>query len=99
MLFADTPRTADEYERRLAGIRAHNRWVKDFCERFPDQRAGIGQIFLNDIDDALDDIRWISDNGLKGGMLLPNLPPIATGSHPFTTPSTTRSGGSARSAA
>ncbi len=74
VLFARPPTSAD-YERRLAGIRAHNRWIKDFCERFPAQRAGIGQIFLNDVDDAVDDINWIADNGLRGGMLLPNLPP------------------------
>jgi predicted TIM-barrel fold metal-dependent hydrolase len=75
VLFAGMPETAEDYQRRLAGIRAHNRWLKDFCERFPAQRAGIGQIFLNDIDDAVEDVRWISENGLRGGMLLPNLPP------------------------
>ena len=36
----------------MAGIRAHNRWLVDFCNRFPERRAGIGQIFINDIDDA-----------------------------------------------
>jgi predicted TIM-barrel fold metal-dependent hydrolase len=74
VLFAKPP-TADEYEHRLAGIRAHNRWLVDFCDRFPARRAGIGQIFLNDIDDAIDDVRWIKDHGLRGGILLPNLPP------------------------
>ena len=56
VLFAGPP-TDDEYEHRLAGIRAHNRWLVDFCARFPERRAGIGQIFLNDVDDAIDDVQ------------------------------------------
>jgi predicted TIM-barrel fold metal-dependent hydrolase len=74
VLFAKPPK-ADEYEHRLAGIRAHNRWLVDFCGRFPERRAGIGQIFLNDIDDAIDDVKFIKENNLRGGLLLPNLPP------------------------
>ena len=66
---------ASDYEHRLAGIRAHNRWLVDWCNEFPERRAGIGQIFLNDIDDAIDDVKWIKENGLRGGILLPNIPP------------------------
>jgi len=74
VLFAPPP-TPDEYELRLAGIRAHNRWLVDFCGRYPERRAGVGQIFLNDIDDAIADAIWIKENGLRGGVLLPNIPP------------------------
>src|SRR6478735_3072900 len=74
VLFARPPR-ADEFEHRLAGIRAHNRWMADWCSRFPDRRAGIGQIFLNDVDEALRDIQWIHDNGLRGGVLISAIPP------------------------
>jgi predicted TIM-barrel fold metal-dependent hydrolase len=74
VLFARPPKP-DEYEHRLAGIRAHNRWLVDFCERYPERRAGIGQIFLNDVDDAIEDVRWIKEHGLRGGILLPNNPP------------------------
>ena len=76
VLFAKPPKP-DEYEHRLAGVRAHNRWLVDFCNEFPDRRAGVGQMFLNDVDDALDDIRWIKEHGLRGGVLLPNIPPDA----------------------
>lgn len=76
VLFAKPPKP-DEYEHRMAGVRAHNRWLVDFCNQFPDRRAGVGQIFLNDIDDALDEIRWCKENGLRGGVLLPNVPPDA----------------------
>ena len=34
VLFAGPPR-AEDYEQRLAGIRAHNRWLVDWCEEFP----------------------------------------------------------------
>ncbi len=64
MLFARPPEAAD-YEKRLAGIRAHNAWMKDFCDRFPEQRAGIG---------------------LRGGVLLPNLPPDCTWLPPLHDP-------------
>ena len=74
VLFARPPKP-EEYEHRLAGIRAHNRWLADFCARFPERRAGIGQIFLNDVDDAIDDVRWINEHGLRGGVLISAIPP------------------------
>ena len=69
------PPNKKNYQKRLAGIRAHNRWLKDWCDEYPEQRAGLGQIFLNDVDEALKDIRWIKENGLRGGVLLPGAPP------------------------
>jgi predicted TIM-barrel fold metal-dependent hydrolase len=74
VLFARPPKP-DEYEHRLAGIRAHNRWLADWCGRHPERRAGIGQIFLNDIDDAIADARWIKEHGLRGGVLISAIPP------------------------
>ncbi len=74
VLFAGPPKP-EEYAHRRAGIRAHNRWLVDFCNRKPHQRAGIGQIFLNDIDDAIADATWIKENGLRGGVLLPTVAP------------------------
>ena len=65
----------EEYRLRLAGLRAHNRWLADWCSRLPGRRAGIGQILLNDVDDAVRDVEWIAANGLTGGVLLPGLPP------------------------
>lgn len=74
VLFAGPPRP-EEYERRRAGIHAHNRWLADFCARRPDRRAGIGQIFLNDIDHAIEDATWCKEHGLRGGVLVPTIPP------------------------
>jgi predicted TIM-barrel fold metal-dependent hydrolase len=86
VLFAG-PAKPEDYEHRLAGIRAHNRWLVDWCNEFPARRAGIGQIFVNDIDDAIDDVRWIKEHGLRGGVLLPNIPPDATWMTPIYDPS------------
>ena len=74
VLFAQPP-TPDEYEHRHAGIQAHNRWLADFCNEKPEARAGIGQIFLNDVDDAIEDVKWCHENGLRGGVLVGNVPP------------------------
>ena len=78
VLFASPAKPGTDYEHRLAGIRAHNRWLVDFCADYADQRAGIGQIFVNNLEDALEDARWVKDHGLRGGILLPNIPPDAT---------------------
>jgi predicted TIM-barrel fold metal-dependent hydrolase len=83
-LVTPTP-PADEYERRLAGLRAHNRWLSDWCAEVPGRRAGIGQILLNDVDDAVGEVNWIADHGLTGGVLLPGVPP-GSGIDPLHSP-------------
>jgi predicted TIM-barrel fold metal-dependent hydrolase len=65
------PPTPGQYEHFLAGTRAHNRWLAEFCAEEPDRRAGIGLIHLNNIDDAIEDVEWIAKNNLRGGVLLP----------------------------
>lgn len=85
VLFAPPPRP-EEYELRLAGVRAHNRWLADFCAEHPLRRAGIGQIFVNDVDDAIEDVRWIKDHGLRGGVLLPAIAPDVTWLKPYNHP-------------
>jgi len=74
VLFAGPPKPED-YAHRRAGIQAHNRWMVDFCASQPARRAGIGQFFLNDLDDAVADITWIAEHGLRGGVLLPTVAP------------------------
>jgi len=67
--------SATDYEHRLAGLRAHNRWLAAWCAELPARRAGVGQLLLNDVDEAVRDVHWIADNDLRGGALLPGLPP------------------------
>jgi predicted TIM-barrel fold metal-dependent hydrolase len=68
---------AEEAELRWAGLRAHNRWLVDFCAEVPGRRAGMVQVFLHDIDAAVAEIRWGREQDLFGGVLLPGVPPDA----------------------
>lgn len=72
-VIAPAPNAAD-FERRLAGLRAHNRWLADFVSAYPHQRCGLAQVFLNDVDEAVKDVRWAKANGLNG-ILLPGVSP------------------------
>ena len=83
-LVTPTPPAAD-YPLRLAGLRAHNRWLAEWCAKLPGRRAGIGQILLNDVDEAVRDVHWIADHGLRGGALLPGVPP-GSGIEPLHSP-------------
>jgi predicted TIM-barrel fold metal-dependent hydrolase len=69
VLTAPGPRTCEEYEQRFSGIRAHNRWLADFCSEAPERRAGFVQIFLDDVDDAIAEVRWAKEAGLRGVLL------------------------------
>ncbi len=69
------PPKPEDYQRCLAGIRAHNRWFADFCAEDPVRRAGVGLILPNDLDEAIRDIEFIAKAGLRGGVLLPLIPP------------------------
>ncbi len=68
---------AGDLERRWAGLRAHNRWLADFCAATPGRRAGIGQIMLHDVEGSVAEIHWLAEHGLTGGVLLPGAPPGA----------------------
>jgi predicted TIM-barrel fold metal-dependent hydrolase len=65
------PRTGEEFELRFAGLRAHNRWLAEFCSQAPDRWAGFAQIFLDDVEAAVAEVRWAKQAGLRG-VLLPN---------------------------
>ena len=67
--------SAEQYELRWAGIRAHNRWLADFCNELPGRRAGVAQLLLNDLDDAMAETRRVKEAGLFGGVMIPNLAP------------------------
>jgi predicted TIM-barrel fold metal-dependent hydrolase len=69
------PPEAGAYEHRWAGLQAHNRWLADFCADTPVRRAGMAQIFLNDVDAAVAEVHWAREHGLFGGILLPGVPP------------------------
>src|ERR1700740_2378464 len=69
------PSTREEFEKRWAGVQAHNRWQVDFCSLAPARRRGLVQIFPNDVDLALDEIRWGAAQECFGGVLVPAVSP------------------------
>ena len=69
------PPHPDVYPQRRAGIHALNRWMADFAGHYPERRAGVGSVTLNNLDDTLADVAWIADHGLRGGVQLPNITP------------------------
>jgi predicted TIM-barrel fold metal-dependent hydrolase len=79
------PPGAGEHELRWEGLRAHNRWMAEFCADTPGRRAGLAQILLHDVDAAVEEIRWAKEAGLFGGVLLPGIPPDS-GLEPMISP-------------
>jgi predicted TIM-barrel fold metal-dependent hydrolase len=71
--FAVTP------EQSMAGCRAYNRWLADFCSADPARHAGVALVDVEDIDATVKEIREARRLGLTGGVLLPS----STGSHPY----------------
>ena len=69
-LIENIPSGADALQRSWAGLRAHNRWLADFCSELPGRRAGVAQVWVHDVERALDEIRWVKEVGLFGGILL-----------------------------
>jgi predicted TIM-barrel fold metal-dependent hydrolase len=67
---ASPPVDRAEYERRFAGLRAHNRWVADFARELPGRRAGLAQVLLSDVEDTIAEVKRAHADGLAG-ILLP----------------------------
>ena len=72
-LLASAP-APSQYDCRWAGLRAHNRWLADFCAQAPGRRAGLAQVLLHDVDAAVAEIQWAHRSGLRG-VLLPGIAP------------------------
>jgi predicted TIM-barrel fold metal-dependent hydrolase len=59
-------------ELQWAGARAHNRWLAEFCAMDPVRRAGVALCpMLWDVDEAVKEIHWARENGLRG-ILIPS---------------------------
>jgi predicted TIM-barrel fold metal-dependent hydrolase len=60
-------------ELQWAGARAHNRWLAEFCQMAPERRAGVAIVpILWDVDEAVREVRWARQNGLRG-ILIPSM--------------------------
>ena len=64
-------------ELQWAGARSHNRWLAELCQMAPERRIGLAIVpALWDVDEAVREVRWARDNGLRGIML-----PVMWGKH------------------
>jgi predicted TIM-barrel fold metal-dependent hydrolase len=67
-----------EPELQWAGARAHNRWLAELCSIAPERHIGVAIVpALWDVDEAVAEVRWARENGLRGIML-----PVMWGKQP-----------------
>lgn len=69
------PRDRADFERRWAGLQAHNRWLVDFCTDAPERSRGLIQLLPNDVDAAVEEMKWAAEHAVIGGVMLPAVPP------------------------
>lgn len=72
-------RHAIDPEQNLAGNRAYNRWLAEFCNKNPGRHAGVAIINVDDIEVSVQEVRDAHAMGLFGGVLLPS----GTGDQPY----------------
>lgn len=54
-------------ELQWAGCRAHNRWIAEFVQMAPERRIGLACVpVFWDVDDAVREIAWAREQGLRG---------------------------------
>jgi predicted TIM-barrel fold metal-dependent hydrolase len=56
-------------ELKLAGERAHNRWIAEFCKPNLEREVGLVLLSFADVDTALAEVQAAADAGLKGVLL------------------------------
>ena len=67
------PSEGIDAELQWAGARAHNRWMAELCQMAPERRAGLAIApILWDVDEAVREIQWARENGLRG-ILIPTM--------------------------
>jgi predicted TIM-barrel fold metal-dependent hydrolase len=52
-------------------LHAYNRWLAEFCTAAPGRRAACIPIDFHDMDRAVEEIAWVRDAGIFGGVMLP----------------------------
>jgi predicted TIM-barrel fold metal-dependent hydrolase len=70
------------FDVQLAGARAYNRWLAEFCNESPSRRAGVIQLpAAHDIPMLVAETKRARTEGLRGGVLVPPLEPGLPGYH------------------
>lgn len=64
-----------DLELRAVGMQIYNRWLADFVSKAPQRHIGLAYLPMWDIDQAIDELQWAHDHGLKAV----NLPALRDG--------------------
>ncbi len=67
-----------DWELQGVGAWAHNRWLAEFCATNPGRHAGVALMTIHDVDEAVRQVSWAAEHGLRGVLL-----PAGVGSLPF----------------
>jgi len=78
--FAANGPGAKDADHRLqaVGAWAYNRWLADFCGAHPGRHAGIALVTIHDVSEAVRQLEWAREHGLRGALL-----PAGVGDLPF----------------
>ena len=57
---------------KTASFEAYNRWIGEYCSVDPHRLLGIGQTALHSVQESIDDITKMKDQGLRGVMMSGN---------------------------
>jgi predicted TIM-barrel fold metal-dependent hydrolase len=76
---AGLPRRTPEHVK--AGTWAHNRWLVDFISPAPERFAALATVDWDDVDYAIEEIKWAKEAGLRGVLL-----PAFSGEEPLFHP-------------
>jgi predicted TIM-barrel fold metal-dependent hydrolase len=70
---------------RLAGYRAYNHWLADFCGVAPNRLIGMAEIPMDSVEIALHELRRVDKKGLRGA-IIPAFPPKSSYAEPAYEP-------------
>jgi predicted TIM-barrel fold metal-dependent hydrolase len=63
------------HELALAGQRAYNRWLADFCGKHPDRLGGLALVQFRDVEAAVREVEWAAAQPGIRGILVPGIDP------------------------
>jgi predicted TIM-barrel fold metal-dependent hydrolase len=63
---------------QAVGAWAYNRWLAEFVSHAPDRLGGIAVMTIHDVDEAVRQVKWAREHGLRGVLL-----PAGVGNLPF----------------
>jgi predicted TIM-barrel fold metal-dependent hydrolase len=66
VIFGGGPLGSQNFDLYVASFHAYNAWLADFCSAAPDRLFGMAYIPMFEVDQAVEELRWSADHGLRG---------------------------------